>query len=58
MKQPNNDIEMQKIILSPTSSKVEILEKQVANVQENLHNNVIITLDNLNQTEDLECKTE
>ena len=58
MKQTNNDIEMQKIILSPTSSKVEILEKQVADVQKNLQNNVNIALDNLNQTEDLECKTE
>ena len=52
------DIELQIMNLSPTSSKVEILEKQVNDVHTILQNNIEIALDNVDQTEDLESKTE
>ena len=52
------DIELQIMNLSPTSSKVEILEKQVNDVQTILQNNIEIAIDNVDQTEDLESKTD
>ena len=51
------DIEMQNIVLSPTSSKVEFLKEEVVQVQDVLNANISQVLDNMDQTEDLQEKT-
>ncbi len=52
------DIEMQEIVLSPTSSKVEFLKEEVVQVQDVLNANISQVLDNMDQTEDLQEKTK
>ena len=52
------DIEMQQVVLSPTSSKVEFLKEEVVQVQDILNANISQVLDNMDQTEDLQEKSK
>ena len=49
---------MQQIVLSPTSSKVEFLKEEVVQVQDILNANISQVLDNIDQTENLQEKTQ